>query len=332
MKKHEELMLNDEENTSKMSSEEKAERVAKEAKEVEEASEAKKEKKRKSLGREIIRFVLVGILCTIIDFAVQFGLLKAFDGNLSSIDRSWTPYVSFAIAVTVAFLVSNLINFIFSRLVVFKNVDKNVNTKSQKAFWSYVGLGAGGWLLGLAIQELGVFICINFLGLTDLSYDIANISWGDLFNAGGISFWAFVIIFCIKTLITMVYNYITRKLIIFKAPKKEEALEAKNALVPVANEDLVVAPIQDKEKEETIVGPLEKKVIEEKHLVTNAEFASIFKEEVEARFAPGQKKCTAGKAWRLIYEELEERDHEIARKKAEEKARHQQDGSSDDAR
>ena len=53
-----------------------------------------------------------------------------------------------------------------------------------------------------------------------IAYDITKVSWADLFNEGGMVFWAFVIIFCVKTLITMIYNYLTRKLIIFKSPKK----------------------------------------------------------------------------------------------------------------
>ena len=85
----------------------------------------------------------------------------------------------------------------------------------------------------LALQEAGVFLC-NYLWQLDISLDIANVSWGNLLETGGLAFWAFLVIFVIKTIVTLIYNYTTRKLIIFKAPKEEQVENEKAA--PAASE------------------------------------------------------------------------------------------------
>lgn len=196
------------------------------------AAASKKEANKKKLSLELIRFFFVGVLCTVIDFALQYVIVWALSDNLSAINE-WTGYVSFAIAVTVGFVISCCVNFVLSRTVVFKNVDKSINTKTAKAFWTYFFLAVGGWLIGLALQEAGVFLC-NYLWQLDISLDIANVSWGNLLETGGLAFWAFLVIFVIKTIVTLIYNYTTRKLIIFKAPKEEQVENEKAA--PAASE------------------------------------------------------------------------------------------------
>lgn len=210
-----------------------------EAESLDEAA-SKKEANKKKLSLELVRFFFVGVLCTLIDFVLQYVIVWALSDNLSAINE-WTGYVSFAIAVTVGFVVSCCINFVLSRTVVFKNVDKNINTKTAKAFWTYFFLAVGGWLIGLALQEAGVFLC-NYLWQLDISLDIANVSWANLLETGGLAFWAFVVIFVIKTIVTLIYNYTTRKLIIFKAPKEDDEEEIKatptptEAVAPAAND------------------------------------------------------------------------------------------------
>jgi putative flippase GtrA len=177
----------------------------------------KSEKKNKNQFSEIIRFALVGALCTVIDFGISFLFLKIFKSNLSTIPN-WGGYLSFAISGTISFFVSSVVNFIFSRIYVFKNVDRNIKTNNQRTFWVFIALGVGGWLIGIGIQELGVYIC-NVAWNLDLSLDVTTVSFQTLFQTGGIAFWVFVAIFCIKTGVSLIYNYITRKLFIFKAPK-----------------------------------------------------------------------------------------------------------------
>lgn len=183
-----------------------------------ESAQTKKEIAAKSRLREIIRFVVTGVICTVIDFVCQLAVLKIFEGNLTVLN-SWSGYVSYGIAVTAGYLISSAANFVFSRRYVFQNVDKAIDTRNQKTFWIFVGIGVGGWLIGLGLQELGAWIC-GFWGI-DISLDVTKVSLLTLFGEEGEAFWAFVAIFCIKTCVTLVYNYITRKTIIFKEPKSD---------------------------------------------------------------------------------------------------------------
>lgn len=193
-----------------------------------------KEKRKKSKGHEILRFIIIGILCTIIDFAVQYCLTKFVFAKVIPSQDTWGGYLSYGLATTIAFIIANIVNFSFSRLYVFQNVDKSINTKSQKAWWTYFGLGAGGWLLGLGLQELGFWICNISFGL-NLSLDITKVSLLSALQTFDKATWAFIIVFCLKTCVTMVYNYTTRKKIIFKAPKEEK----KDAIPVLAPTDAV---------------------------------------------------------------------------------------------
>lgn len=279
--------------------------LAEEAKNIEKEEALKKEKRKKSRGLEILRFIVIGVLCTAIDFFIQFALMKwAFPTLIEQ--GTWGEYLSWGLSVTIAFVVANIINFLFSRLWVYQNVDKNINTKSAGAFFAYLGLGAGGWLIGLGLQELGVWICnISFADIK-ITYDFTRVSFENLFQEGGLAFWAFCIIFAIKTVVTMVYNYLTRKLIIFKEPKKETELFEK----PSTDEPLVVTASKEEEpaKEE---GP---------HFTTKESFTRILHEEMDTMFGKPYYKAHASDARRLIHEELEafEREHPTAKAKSNE--------------
>ncbi|HBB05052.1 MAG TPA: hypothetical protein DCZ41_00395 [Firmicutes bacterium] len=270
--------------------------LAEEAENIEKEEALKKEKRKKSHGLEILRFIVVGILCTAIDFFSQFALMKwAFPSLIEQ--GAWGEYLSWGLSVTIAFIIANVINFVFSRLWVYQNVDKNINTKSAAAFFAYLGLGAGGWLIGLGLQELGVWVCnISFANIK-ITYDFTQVSFGNLFEEGGLAFWAFCIIFAIKTIVTMIYNYLTRKLIIFKEPKKEvEPFEK-----PSTDEPLVVTASKEEEPQKE----------ERPHFTTKASFTRILHEEMETMFGKPYYKTYTSDARRLIHEELEafEREH-----------------------
>lgn len=178
---------------------------------------------KKSLSHEILRFIVIGLLCTLVDFGIQWIFNKYVFVGLSSNGSAAGPYLAYGFSASIAFFISNIVNFSFSRTWVFQNVDKSINTKSQKAWWTYFGLGAGGWLLGVALQEFGFWICNSAWSL-NLSYDITKVSlWAGLTSLDQ-STWAFVIVFGLKTCVTMVYNYLTRKHLIFKKPKEDPSV------------------------------------------------------------------------------------------------------------
>jgi putative flippase GtrA len=188
---------------------------------------AKKEKKRTSKGAEVFRFIVVGVLCSAIDFLIQYLFGKIFSTNLALMGKQgdvtgWGSYVSTAIGVSVGFIVSMIVNFILSRCWVFQNVEKGKNYNTPKYFWTYALLAFGGLLIGIGIQCLCVYIC-NVLWNFQITLDPYGVSMGELivrlFTAPALRDWAFIIVFCIKTLIVLFYNYFTRKKLIFKEPK-----------------------------------------------------------------------------------------------------------------
>ncbi len=237
----------------------------------------------KKLSWELFRFLITGIVCTVIDFAVSYLLVFAFSSNLSTI-AEWGTYLSFAIAVTVGFVISCLVNYLLSRFFVFKNVDKNIDTGRAKVFWIYFFLAVGGWLIGLGIQEVGVYLSDTYWGL-NIGLDISKVSWVDLFNEGGMAFWAFLIIFVIKTCVTLVYNYLTRKFIIFKAPKDEES----EPIVAVENAAPVEQPVEDPDSRVASRESLQKIIHEEllsyygksQLLITEKEARLLTEEELD---------------------------------------------------
>ena len=168
--------------------------------------------KEKGIWGEILRFVVTGGVATIIDFIVGY-LVAAL------LPDAWGIWKT--ITYTAAgFIVSLVANYLLSLFWVYKNVDKKAETKSFKAIALFVGLSVVGLLLGIGINAAFValdnaVIHVDFQNwlkfITDKSYS---------FNAPQF-FWA-LLFFVVKTLIVLVWNYISRKKLIFKSPKAEE--------------------------------------------------------------------------------------------------------------
>jgi putative flippase GtrA len=168
---------------------------------------------------EVFRFVVGGVACTIIDYLCQIAVFSLFQTSQENAGFwSWPT----ATAFTVGFLVSTIANYFISTYWVFQNVDQKANAKSQKAWWLFFVLGLGGFFIGLALQLLGGWVCQSAW-----SVDITQVKFANLFTQGAKPFWGFSVVFVLKTLITLVYNYFTRKLFIYKEPKKVVPPEAK---------------------------------------------------------------------------------------------------------
>lgn len=199
-----------------------SEQLESKGKELTEAE--KKEKRNKSLFLELIRFGIVGVVCALVEMAFQYVIINYICKPIGLFDNGSAGYYgSWAIAYTFSFIVSVLLNYVLSRVFVYKNVSKNADTKSAKAFWIYFWLAVGGWLIGLGIFELLVLLCNICFGIS-VDPDMTK-GFSDAQSAGSMVFWSWLIIFAIKTLLVMFYNYLTRKIIIFKQPKKDELVE-----------------------------------------------------------------------------------------------------------
>lgn len=136
---------------------------------------------------EIFRFALVGLVASVFDFLttrlLQFG---AFKGNTAG-------YVT-GLSTAGGFIIGVIINYLRSTYRVYKATKSNFSK-------SIVGKV---YFLGLAV--IGLFIGI---GLQYFFYDFLNLS-------KGITIFSYPVCFVLRTLIVMVFNYVTRKIFIYR--------------------------------------------------------------------------------------------------------------------
>ncbi len=98
------------------------------------------------------------------------------------------------ISTGMGFIVGVVINYLMSTYMVYKNAKSNTS-KSIK-----------GMVLFFVLALIGLFIGI---GIQYLFYDLLNLK-------KGITFFSYPVCFVLRTLIVMVYNYISRKLLIYR--------------------------------------------------------------------------------------------------------------------
>ena len=144
---------------------------------------------------EIIRFCIVGGIATVVDFLVMGVVLYIFDPSLYPnffnvfIGGKGDPSLTANMVGTgCGFIVGLIFNYILS--VVFVFISKG-NSKSTTGFLLFTLLSA----VGLGIHEVGMFLLNDLLGINE---------W---------------IVKIILTVVVLVYNYVSRKLFIFKDKK-----------------------------------------------------------------------------------------------------------------
>ncbi len=174
----------------------------------------------KSIFWELVRFVLIGLYATLIDFAIEGWMTSLLSSSLQGLGHIAAFFAMFGISA-IGFLVSYPSNWSLTAIWGFRNVDEEASKKSRSlkgALW-FLFYSALALLLGALIQFLGYMIClewtslnINILGGFDFQVMFVEKHY-EIFAA-----WAIVMI--IRTLFTLTFNYITRKFILFKAPKE----------------------------------------------------------------------------------------------------------------
>jgi putative flippase GtrA len=145
-----------------------------------------------TLVGELIRFVLVGGLATVIDYLAMAVTLfiaepaSTYPQFYNVFFGGGDPSVrSTLIGTGVGFLFGLLANYLLSIIFVF---NEKGNSKSTSGFVKFTVLS----LIGLGIHELGMFVLNGKLG------------WNE---------WLVKILL---TVVVLIYNYITRRIFIFK--------------------------------------------------------------------------------------------------------------------
>ena len=141
---------------------------------------------------EIMRFLIVGGLATVVDYLAMGIVLYCFNPGLYPhfynvwIGGDKPSTIATVFGTGIGFVVGLIFNYIFSILFVFHEKGQS---RSVKGFVIFTILALGGLLIHLVGMYLG--------------YDLLHINeW---------------IVKTFFTLVVLVYNYITRKIFIFKA-------------------------------------------------------------------------------------------------------------------
>ncbi len=150
---------------------------------------------------EILRFVIIGGLVTVIDMVFMGLILYVFQPqkyahfyNVFYGGEVAPSTISTVIGTGVGFTVGLTFNYIFSIIFVFNERGK---AKSIGGFLLFAILS----VIGLGIHLIGMY----------LGYDLMHVNeW---------------IVKIVLTLVVLVYNYLTRKLLLFKKTKEKEVSE-----------------------------------------------------------------------------------------------------------
>lgn len=153
---------------------------------------------------EIIRFVIVGGIATVIDWLVMGIVLYIFDPGLYPHfynvwigDAQDPTTLATVVGTGMGFCVSLLANYLLSVLFVY---EEKGNSKSAKGIILFALLSVGGLLL----QMSGMYLGFGVLKINE---------W---------------IVKVIMTLVVLVYNYLTRKFLIFRKSQSSGAELAEN--------------------------------------------------------------------------------------------------------
>jgi len=146
----------------------------------------------KKLVQEIFRYLLVGGAATVFDY-LAFAIFRYVILERTLMNLFISTAIGFAFGLT--------FNYIFSIIFVFKNVEDPNKGKKVSSFILFALIG----LIGLGLTEFGMWISdITRFFVGDNIYRIPE-----------------MLMKVVMTGIVLSWNYIARKLLIFKAPKQK---------------------------------------------------------------------------------------------------------------
>jgi putative flippase GtrA len=151
---------------------------------------------------EILRFLLVGALATVCDYATFWLFDALLFPLLPFVGGAW-EVVFLCVSTALGFLVGLLINWALSVSFVFASAKKNPNARSKKSFWKFTLIA----LIGLALTEVGV------LALVAVLPDFAVFGKTVLFGTE----WKKWLAKAVTTCIVLTWNYLARKRFVFRS-------------------------------------------------------------------------------------------------------------------
>jgi putative flippase GtrA len=131
---------------------------------------------------EIVRFALVGVIAAMFDFSTCY----VFEYFI--LPQTWQAIYLTIGSVTAGFIVGVTVNYLCSVYMVFKDTTSKDTSKTPKGRFMFVFLSAVGLLFGYGLQ----YLFYDFMGV------------------------GYVLTFIIRTLIVLVWNYLSRKYLIFR--------------------------------------------------------------------------------------------------------------------
>lgn len=143
----------------------------------------KQEAKSKLL--EFLRYAIVGGISAVIDMAVNYLMLYYVLGS----NKDDTPMVILSVAI--GFVVGLIVNFTLSNIFVFTSEEQRKKGKTVRAFLIYTAVGIIGFFLTELLTILGTLI----IGDSGIFY---------------------IILSCFVKGVVLVWNYIGRKIFVYK--------------------------------------------------------------------------------------------------------------------
>ena len=163
---------------------------------------------------ELIKFLITGVVCAAADFLTTSLFLKICAGLPG-------PAQS-AISLLAGFIVGVILNYILSTYWVFRGKQDSKVTKSVLFIVLFIVFSAIAYGLSYGTYELSRFIIVKASNINindaNINYILQFTFWGDAL------FWLFALAFVLKTLVGLIWNYFTRKYILYKrkSPVKED--------------------------------------------------------------------------------------------------------------
>lgn len=155
----------------------------------------------KQLFWEIFRFLIVGATATLVDYAV-FYLFRQWLLPARLISGGVWNTASLIIATAFGFCTGLVVNWILSVKFVFRHVKDEEEAHSKKSFFIFTLIG----LIGLGITELGVVLLVHiFPEITLFGVTQFLLPWKEWLAKA------------IMTCIVLVFNYVGRKVFVFKS-------------------------------------------------------------------------------------------------------------------